>query len=181
MSDHAETYKVLETDAVNWLEMAEGLRMSAQLSWDALWTVQGQPPAEVRQDKMAYAASFMLLTAFALENICRGIATITEETGWRFLADARGGHILSKDVPKFIKITEKERDLLERLETYSVWAGRYLIPKDSKAYVSACERRSRTIRNTDLAMVDQLFARLKAQFESVREEADERATGKYDK
>jgi hypothetical protein len=172
VSEHADTYKVLETGAVNWLEIAEGLQTSAKLSWDALWSLSNQPPAEVFRDRMAYMASFMLLTAFAFENVCRGIATLTKEEGWKYLRKHGGGHKISHAVPEFVSVSDDELKLLKRLETYSVWAGRYLIPLDPKDYVSACEDRLRTVRSMDRALSDQLFARLKTQLEIHRLQLD---------
>jgi hypothetical protein len=165
MSDSAETYKLLETDAANWLETAEGLQMSAKLSWDALWALSRVPPSESRQSRLAYMQSFMLLTAFAFENVCRGVATLTKAEGWKYLANYRGGHDLSSVVSEFVSISAEERDLLQRLETYSRWAGRYLIPKGPDQYVKAVELQLRTVRPADLELAEQLFERLKAQLQ----------------
>ena len=158
-----ETYKILETDAFTWLETAEGLRLSAELSWSALRDIwdESQTVAGVRERKLAYAASFMLLTAFAVENACRGIATLTKPTGWRYLADRGSGHDLTNTVPEFVSVSDAERDLLRRLVTYMLWAGRYLIPKKAHHYVAANELRLRTVRTDDMAIADGLFGKLR--------------------
>ena len=109
MSESVETYKILEKDAANWLETAEGLQMSARLSWDALRALSTVPPSESREGRLAYIQSYMLLTAFAFENICRGIATLTKPDGWRYLANRRGGHDLSSVVPEFVSTSGPER------------------------------------------------------------------------
>lgn len=155
---------MLETDAVNWLETAEGLQMSAALSWEALRALANAPPAESRESRLAYMQSFMLLTAF--ENICRGIASLTKREGWRYLADRRGGHDLSNTVPEFVQVNADERDLLQRLETYSKWAGRYLIPRASDQYVKAVDLRLRTVRPGDSEISRQLFQKLKAELQA---------------
>jgi hypothetical protein len=170
MSDSAETYKVLETDAFNWLETAEGLQMSAKLSWDAFSSLRRVPPNEVREQMLAYTRSFMLLMAFSFENICRGIASLVKPDGWKYLANRKGGHDLVNTVPEFVTITEAERDLLRRLETYLRWAGRYSIPKKVNHYIGAVQSRSRKIRSSDWDVSCQLFARLKAHLQATHDQ-----------
>ena len=168
-----ETYEILETDAFTWLETAEGLRLSAALSWSALremWN-ESQTVPGVRERKLAYAGSFMLLTAFAVENACRGIATLTKPTGWRYLADRRGGHDLRNTVPEFVAVSDSEGDLLQRLETYLLWAGRYLLPKKAEHYVAANELRLRTVRPGDMALADALFGKLRAALQRAYDES----------
>jgi len=169
MNDHAETYRVLETDAVNWLETAEGLLTSAKLSWNALRETFNEPPSETRVDRIAYMQSLMLLTALAFENVCRGIAVFKKPEGWRHLANRRGGHDLIEAVPEFVQINDEERDLLRRLETYLRWAGKYVIPKRSDEYVDAVENRRRTVKSRDWELANELFSRLKAELQMLAE------------
>jgi hypothetical protein len=166
MSDSAETYRVLETDAFTWLEVAEGLQLSAKLSWEAFLSARTAPPPDVREEVLAYTRSFMLLMGFAFENICRGIASLTKPEGWKYFANKKGGHNLVSAVEEFISINDDERGLLRRLETYSVWAGRYLIPKKADHYEDAVRFGLRTIRSSDWNVSQLLFGRLKTELQS---------------
>ena len=99
MSDPADTYRIAENDPMLWLENAECLRLSAQLSWDGMQKIMRRSPAEgdIRMRQLAYVHSFMLLTAHAFENLCRGISVARKED-WRLLIGDKGGHALKKHV-----------------------------------------------------------------------------------
>ena len=176
MSDAAETYSILENDAFGWLEVATGLRRSALLSWNALLAIwhESQTLPDVREAKLAYVQSSMLLTAFSFENVCRGIAVLTQPEGWKFLQRWHGGHALVEPVKTFISISDRERDLLHRLETYLQWAGRYPIPNSAAKYVSAVEKGSRTITSNDLSLSNELFARLESYLNEIYSEQQAR-------
>ena len=167
VSDPAETYDVLQTDAYNWLEMAEGLQLTAGLIWEAHRPLRGTSPAvaDTRVKILAYIQSFMLLTAFSFENVYRGIASVTKPEGWKYLLKWKGGHSLAGPIAEFITIDDRERDLLLRLKTYLQWDGRYPIPMRADKYVAAVEERLRTSRANDLATSAELFDRLKVHLE----------------
>lgn len=169
MDDAADTYNVLQSDAFSWLEVATGLRRSALLSWNALSPIwdRSQTLPGIGEDAFGYVQSFMLLTAFSFENVCRGIAVLTQPEGWKFLQKWSGGHALIEPIKIFISISDCECDLLLRLETYLQWAGRYPIPKSATKYTGAVADRSRTVRSSDLRVSDELFARLEAQVKQI--------------
>jgi hypothetical protein len=59
--------------------------------------------------------SFMLLTAFAFENLLKGIAVADAPTAWKNLKDD-SGHGISAFAATYTDLSSQERDLLERLQ-----------------------------------------------------------------
>jgi hypothetical protein len=167
MSDPADTYRIAENDPMLWLENAECLRLSAQLSWDGMQKIMRRSPAEgdIRMRQLAYVHSFMLLTAHAFENLCRGISVARKED-WRLLIGDKGGHALKKHVSSITSLSTDESYLVERLEVYLLWAGRYPVPKTAEAYGEAVRNQWRNVRGVDLENTDGLFSRLRGVLKS---------------
>jgi hypothetical protein len=72
-----------------------------------------------------------------------------------------GGSLPRSPFPSFPNATiasDADRDLLQRLQEYLVWAGRYNLPKDATRY--AATHRLRTLRSTDRTAIAELFERL---------------------
>jgi hypothetical protein len=166
------TYEVLATDPIAWLKKAELLRRAARLSWHALAKLHGKPPALVSEERMAYVQSFMLLTAFSFENLIRGIAVANGVT-FTSVLQHKGGHALKNDLSKLAVLSDAEGNLIDRLEVYLLWAGRYLVPLKADSYVETVRKESRTWRGTDLETGDGLFDRLA---ENLKQAAAENTT-----
>ena len=161
MNDPNETYQLLESDALSWLEQARGARLSAEVIYAALMEIMplSQTLPRVREKKLAYMQSFMLLTAIAFENLLKGIATSDDPTGWKRLQDD-GGHGISTFAATVTTLSDAERDLLQRLQEYLVWAGRYIIPTKPTRYSS--KHQLRKLRSSDPSLIAELFERLSA-------------------
>lgn len=159
MNDAEETYQLLESDPHSWLEQASGARLSADVIYAALREIMplSSTVPGVRERKLAYMQSFMLLTALAFENLLKGIAVTDNPTGWKQLHDD-GGHGISTFAAAVTVLSGCERDLLQRLQEYLVWAGRYTIPTKPTRYVS--KHQLRTLRASDSALISSLFDRL---------------------
>jgi hypothetical protein len=159
MDDALETYELLASDAPNWLEQAKGLRLSADVIYAALQKIipLSQTVPGVREKKLAYVQSFMLLTAAAFENLLKGIAVAEDANGWQRLK-SDSGHGISDFARALIQLSDAESNLLQRLQEYLVWAGRYTIPTTRTRYVS--RRHLRMFRSTDYAQCGALFDRL---------------------
>lgn len=157
--DALDTYELLASDELNWLERAEGLRLSANVIYAAFEEVMplSQTLPGVREKKLAFMQSYMLLTAIAFENVLKGLAVIDDPAGWRRLQDD-GGHGISTFAAAITELSDKERDLLQRLQEYLVWAGRYNVPTKATRY--AAKHGLRTLRSSDPLLIARLFDRL---------------------
>lgn len=161
MNDAEETYRLVESDALGWLEHGRGVLLSAEVVYTALTEIMplSQTLTGIREKKLAYVQSFMLLTAIAFENLLKGIVVAAEPTGWRALK-ADNGHGISAFAAMFTTLSEPESDLLQRLQEYLVWAGRYTIPMKSARYVANFHLLS--LRRGDRLLISTLFERLSA-------------------
>jgi len=157
MSIAAEVYDKLQADPARWLQTAQGLMLSAKLSWDAASPLmKGAGPIK---PLVAYWNSFLLLTAFAFENVYR--ASIVAQGGnWRDALKDRGGHALLRHTSSLTELTDEEAQLVERLETYLIWAGRYAVPLNVQAYIGASEKFLQSLRGSDFQTAIGLFGRL---------------------
>jgi hypothetical protein len=74
MNDAEETYRLVEGDALGWLEHGRGALLSAEVVYAALTEIMplSQTLPGIREKKLAYMQSFMLLTAIAFENLLKG-------------------------------------------------------------------------------------------------------------
>ena len=160
MNDAEAIYELIEDDPLSWLEQAEGARMSADVIWAAYTTIRhlSQTMPGVREKNLAYIHSFMLLTCIAFENLLKGLAVAKKLKSWRELI-ADGGHGISYYAQKVTTVSAAEAHLLERVQEYLVWAGRYAIPTKAQRYAS--RRDLRRLRADDQDVASSLFARLK--------------------
>jgi hypothetical protein len=159
MDDGIETYELLASDALSWLEQARGLRLSAEVMYGALQEVMplSQTLPGIREKKLAYMQSFMLLAAAAFENLLKGIAVAKNPGGWKTLQED-SGHGISEFASAVMPLSDAESNLLRRLQEYLVWAGRYTIAKTPTRYASG--RQLRVLRSTDFSLIWGLFDRL---------------------
>ena len=158
MSVAEEQYKLAEGDALGWLEQARGELLSADVIYKAFVEIMplSQTLPGIRERKLAYMQSFMLLTALAFENVLKGVAVAEEPTAWKRLR-AEGGHGISDFAAEVITLSDAERNLLQRLQEYSVWAGRYIIPTKAARYASNFHLLN--LRGDDPLLISALFER----------------------
>jgi hypothetical protein len=159
MDDAFETYELLAGDVPNWLEQAKGLRLSVDVIYAALQEIipLSQALPGIREKKLAYVQSFMFLTAAAFENLLKGIAVAEHPKGWERLS-SDSGHGISDFARAVIQLSDAESNLLQRLQEYLIWAGRYTIATTPTRYAS--RRHLRTLRSTDYVLIGELFDRL---------------------
>ncbi|QHV98729.1 hypothetical protein [Spirosoma endbachense] len=106
----------------------------------------------------------MMLIGFSFENLIKAIpvSRTPSKTTRRELAkdlwDKRKGHFLLHLIPNDINLSDQERDLLNRLQTFTVWAGRYPLPMQSQHYHS--EEKLISLKGNDDTTVQNLFFRL---------------------
>jgi hypothetical protein len=154
-----ELFKLIREDAESWLAQAIQLRLSADViypEWEKIRIIrQSAPGVQVRM--LAYSQSFMLLTGFAFENILKGILYGRDSNSK--LARSKGGHGIVQMAKGVTTLTSDEMNLLERLEIWIVWAGRYRLPMTSTAFYES--QGDVSITTKDPFIIEQLFDRLK--------------------
>jgi len=165
MTDLTRDYLRKENDPALWLRSAKGFMLSSRAIWDNLFPLFG-PTGLADQNInrfLAYWQSFLLLTAFAFENLYRGVLAATGKS-WRDALSSKGGHALVKHITSITTLDADEANLVERLETYLIWAGRYVVPKEAAMYNDAIRDFRISIMGSDLATAERLFARIEQKF-----------------
>ncbi len=144
-----------------WVKTANGLMLSAKLSWDALDPLLWRDPWRFGPVHVvvAYWNSFLLLTAFAFENLYRAIL-VARGGDWRDVRKGKNPHALVKQLSSVTTLTDEEISLVRRLETYLLWVGRYTVPWELQTYVDASQEFRESIQGSDLSTATGLYRRL---------------------
>jgi hypothetical protein len=156
--DTENLFKRIHEDAQSWLAQAKQLRLSADVMFVEWEKIIKYPPSNpgIQEKMLAYSQALMLLIGFAFENLVKGILYGRDSNNR--LARSKGGHGILQMTQGIITLTPDELDLLERLEIYLIWAGRYRIPMKSDRFHESQGRVS--IRTSDSIITDQLFNKL---------------------
>jgi hypothetical protein len=161
--DAEHLFKLIREDAQSWLAQARRLRLSAEViypEWEKIRSDCQSAPG-VRERMLAYSQSFMLLTGFALENLLKGILygrdssnkLPTSHKGHGIVEMAKGATTLASTT-----LTSDELNLLERLEIYLVWAGRYQLPMKPEVFYESQD--NVCITTKDPTVIEHLFDKL---------------------
>jgi hypothetical protein len=154
-------YDTKAKDTREWLRVGRGFMLSARVIWTELHPLLGPEGfADEHIDEMlAYWRSYLLLIAYAFENVYRGIL-VASGRSWPEALSPTGGHGLSKQIASVTTLNEDEANLIARLETYSHWAGKYVVPKEPETYAAGLRGFRISVMGSDLATAEGLFARL---------------------
>jgi hypothetical protein len=143
-SNEEKIYELLGQSPLAWLDQAEFLKMSATLILEKLIEIRniGQAQPGIREQKLAFTQSFMLLMGMSFENLIKGVhiaktPRLSIEDRIKIWNSYRGGHGISGLIKLVTSTSAKEKNLLRRLEEYAVWAGRYPIPLKPDQYRKA--------------------------------------------
>jgi hypothetical protein len=169
-SESEELYELSGSEALIWLEKAQGLRYCAGILKDQLLELtNNETPAWSRRiETLGIVSSTMLLLGLAFENLIKGVyvarkPTLVDRTKLdRSLWQSDGGHGISEFAETLIRLEPDEEELLDRLQEYIVWAGRFPIPTKSGRYhqnLSPLNKHHFSIADFDTA--DRLFEKLK--------------------
>jgi hypothetical protein len=169
-SNEEEIYELLGQSPLTWLEQAEFLSMSAVLILDKLREILPVPQVYpgVREQKVAFVDSFMLLMGLSFENLIKGVhiaktPSLSVEDRMKIWKSHRGGHGISTLIKVVARLSSDEENLLKRLEEYAFWAGRYPIPVNTNQYVKSIKPQNlRSFTMQDPALCGTLFERLAA-------------------
>ena len=161
-------FELIGKDAFSWERRARHLRIAAEAMLERLnETISSdEVTQEIIDKQVAYLNSFMLLTGYAFENLIRGIIVaqnpdlINDEKLSNKEWNVRAGHGISVLAQRITTLNQTEIDVLDRLEEFSFWAGRYPIPKLAKTYKDATVPRNLLMTlSTDQGTINGLFDR----------------------
>ncbi len=126
------TYESAAVDPRQWLNYARSLKSAADLLSPTFQKELDAPysPPKKNNFKTSIGQIYLMMVGFSVENYLKGIY-ITEDSNVikddRLIKLNRHGLLQLMSELKF-KLTKKEIDLVERLEEFVLWAGRYPIP-----------------------------------------------------
>jgi hypothetical protein len=177
-SESEELYERSGKDALIWLEKAEGHRYSARiLKNQLLEMVSDNTPAWSRRiETLGVVSSTLLLLGLAFENLIKGVyvarnPTLVDRTRLdRSLWQSDSGHGIATFAKTLMTLTPEEDELLDRLQEYVVWAGRFPIPtKSGRYHQNLSPVNKHQFSTADFETADRLFEKLKEQLTKSRE------------
>jgi hypothetical protein len=167
LDENKDLFELLASDGQTWLAQANQLKMAADSILPNVVEAFKIPPAlpGAQEKRFAFFHSYMLLTGMAFENLIKGILIqrdkklVTREQIEGGILP-RGGHGITAGAKNILTLTAAESNLLQRIEEYLFWAGRYPVPLKSGAYHNSEVQELRSGRSDDPPLVDSLFQRL---------------------
>ena len=182
-----EFFDNASVDSMTWLENAELLKLSADLLYEnVLVTFKKFKKAQHNQnnfipgiinhkrkeldeleDKLkSFNNTYYLLIGYSFENLIKGLS-IENNTGLTFkeIYDKhwrkyKYGHGFSKIGKPFLNnLSSSETKLLERLEEYVLWIGKYPVAKDQNCHVAGYDEKY--FDSADKSEIDELFTKIK--------------------
>jgi len=146
-----DLYNLISRDSMSWLDNSEKLKFSSEVIYKEL-----QSQIELFMlDSLIYESedkiqalwdSYYLLIGHSFENLIKGLSIENNRSAksldeiykkWKY----NSGHEISKIAQDNLSnLTEEEFKMLEKLETYIIWAGRYNLPRNADKYVNEQSR-----------------------------------------
>jgi hypothetical protein len=158
----------------SWLGNAVMLKQVTELIWPTPDWARVES-AEASLQHMDYVADTdmwpvgLMIAGYALESLAKGLRVANNKKPVKDgkLADDLGTHGLEKHLTKAgILLETEEQELIQRLDMFILWAGRYPIPKKLEQY--APQGRPPMMSTGDPRIFRHLFARLRQQLEAMR-------------
>ena len=182
-SESDELYELSGKEALIWLEKAQGLRYCAGILKDKLLEMwKDTPPASRRIETLGVVSSTLLLLGLTFENLIKGVyvarnpALVDRSRLDRSLWQSDGGHGITEFAKALMKLAPEEEELMDRLQEYVVWAGRFPIPTKSGRYHQNLNPVNKQQFSTvDFEVADNLFDKLKEQLITFRETQNAKA------
>ena len=172
MIQDTEFYNTVSRDSMSWLDNSEKLKFSADLIQKEFQELispflNGQRDYSNEKEIIALWNSYFLIVGFALENLIKGLSVENHREAKDFneiynlyWKDYDKGHGISKIAKNNLtNITNEELGLLEKLETYIVWAGRYPISKYEKRFI--IDKSNLCYKTNDYEIINTLFLKIK--------------------
>jgi hypothetical protein len=171
-----DTYFILLHDAQSWVQQAERHFISSKVIYKELTKIIGKGGEihdRLTDEFIGLMDSYFLLISLAFENLIKGLI-ISKKPDFNITSELKpykwessGGHGIVEMISlNFKRTDENENILLEKLQTFLIWAGKYRIPKSSEKYVnSKIPKIQHSIKSDDHIIAERLFIKIKNQIE----------------
>ncbi len=143
-------------DPAAWHSVGFSLHIAAHLLWRELqpaleaWT-PGEPLSDKYETALRLRGPFAMLEGMSIEALLKGVICLRRTTN----RIVKTHDLITLGSLAGVKWTEDEEELLGRLKTFVVWAGRYPVPvneEDAQA--------SRILKRTDYLLIVSVATRL---------------------
>ncbi len=183
LQDYEMAYKQSAEDPDGWMSSARNLLAASDRLWCSVqvdlsaWQVTPSHDrghhADVaqihapREPSLRHAAVFLMIAGFAVENALKAVRVKQEKAG---VTKAKAGAVgisrdlLTHDLLRLareagVTLSSPESDLLERLQAYLVWAGRYPVAATARGQAAV-----QIIWGSDQGVIAKFFARIESIF-----------------
>lgn len=162
-----------------WIDTAKRLKYSAEILHKQLVIIQDNEPDgdtffEHNQNLRALLESEYLLLGYSVENLLKGYAifkyklraSIPENCDLTFLSGhiwktSSGHELLSLAEACDLTFNDDEKESLKKLESHTIWRGRYHIPKAKDKIIKSLKPGvGMTYARSDRSFIDRLFDRV---------------------
>lgn len=172
MMNDSEFYQLVSKDSMSWLDNSEKLKFSGDIILQELQIrinpfLDGICDYSNEEEIMGLWNSYFLLIGFALENLIKGLSVekhreaidYTEifQSYWQQHAKGHGISNIAKD--NIDNLTDEEIAILEKLEIYLVWAGRYPTAQTQNRYIK--EVNNLNYKSRDPEIINSMFLKIK--------------------
>lgn len=167
-----EFYNLITKDSMTWLDNSEKLKFSADIIQKELQILvenflRGEKDYNNEDKIQAFWNTYYLLIGLAFENLIKGLSVENNRQLKSFddifkiyWKKHKSGHgILKIAQDNIMDLTDKEIEILEKLETYILWAGRFPLPTTEDRFI---KEENRLVYDTnDYIKIGILFERIK--------------------
>ncbi len=177
-------YKELAENPERWMSSARNLLAASDRLWLSvqadLTGRQASPSQDAgdhadvaqshdgpREPFLQHAAVYLMLAGFAVENALKAVRVKQEQAGVTkakpgVMAISKG--LLTHDLRRLagdagLSLSSAERNLLERLQAYLMWAGRYPVAATAQGQAAV-----QVIWGSDQAFIAKFFGRIESSF-----------------
>ena len=176
MNEAEEYFNSVERDSWHWLDSSEKLKYSSEVIYKefdyfiGLYRKDGS--FENEEKIIALWGSYYLLVGLSFENLVKGLSIENNRSAKDFSEIfkkwGKNRHQISKIAEENIPLlTKDEINIIEKLETYIIWAGRFHLPKDLDRYTK--ERGNLFYYSKDYDTINILYERTKEILEQAYE------------
>ena len=168
MNEAEEYFNSVERDSWHWLDSSEKLKISSEVIYKELHSLleilRTERTFADEEKIMALWSSYYLLVGLSFENLVKGLSIENNRSAKSFKEIFKKwgdkGHEISLIAKDNIPLlTKEEISIIEKLETYIVWAGRFHLPRNSDKYTK--ERGNLYYYSNDHDTINVLYERTK--------------------
>ena len=172
MNEAEKYFNSVQRDSWHWLDNSENLKISSEVIYKELHSLleifHNDRTFADEEKIMALWSSYYLLVGLSFENLVKGLSIENNRSAKDFNEILKkwgnNGHQISEIADKNISIlTDEERSIIKKLETYIVWAGRFHLPRKLKQFTD--ERGSLFYCSNDYDTINKLYEKTKALLE----------------